>query len=199
MQMHSVETSAGTAICWAPSRIAWTMGLPLSRLRLMFSISTVASSTRMPTASASPPSVMMLMVSPSRLSTMIDVRIESGIETAMISVLRQLPRKSRIISRRQTGGDHRLADHAAHGRPHEDRLVGQRLDVELLAAASGSRAAACCADAAHDVQGGRAPGLQNGDERAAAAVQAHDVRLGREAVAHVGDVAQVDRSSCRPP
>ena len=28
---------------------------------------------------------------------MIEVRIESGIETAMISVLRQLPRKIRII------------------------------------------------------------------------------------------------------
>ena len=37
-----------------------------SRLRLMFSTSTVASSTRIPTASASPPSVMMLMVSPRR-------------------------------------------------------------------------------------------------------------------------------------
>ncbi len=64
----------------------------------MFSIVTVASSTRMPTASARPPKVMMLMVWPSKLSTMTEVRIDSGIDTAMISVLRQLPRKSRIIS-----------------------------------------------------------------------------------------------------
>ena len=64
----------------------------------MFSIVTVASSTRMPTASARPPSVMMLMVSPSKLSTMIEVRIDSGIEIAMMRVLRQLPRNSRIIS-----------------------------------------------------------------------------------------------------
>ena len=63
----------------------------------MFSMVTVASSTRIPTASARPPSVMMLMVSPSALRTMIDVRIESGMETAMISVLRQLPRNSRIM------------------------------------------------------------------------------------------------------
>jgi len=98
MQMQSVDTSAGTAICWAPSRMACTIGLPMSRLRLTFSISTVASSTRMPTARASPPSVMMLIVSPSRLSVMTEVRIESGMETAMISVLRQLPRKSRIIA-----------------------------------------------------------------------------------------------------
>ncbi len=41
---------------------------------------------------------MMLIVSPSALSTMIELRIDSGIETAMMSVLRQLPRKTRIIS-----------------------------------------------------------------------------------------------------
>ena len=58
---------------------------------------TVASSTRMPTASASPPSVMTLMVSCRKPSTITEVRIDSGIETAMISVLRQLPRKIRII------------------------------------------------------------------------------------------------------
>src|SRR6266511_1702012 len=60
MQIDSVETNAGVAICWAPSRIAWTRRLPSPRFRWMFSISTVASSTRMPTARASPPSVMTL-------------------------------------------------------------------------------------------------------------------------------------------
>ena len=64
----------------------------------MFSISTVASSTRMPTASASPPSVMMLMVSPSALSRMIETKIESGIEIEMTMVGRQSPRKSRIMA-----------------------------------------------------------------------------------------------------
>ena len=80
MQMHSVETNAGTAICGAPSRMACFISLPMPRLRSMFSISTVASSTRMPTASARPPSVMMLIVSPSALSTMIETKMESGIE-----------------------------------------------------------------------------------------------------------------------
>ena len=65
MQMHSVETNAGTAICCAPSRIARTIGFFCAMLRWMFSISTVASSTRMPTASAMPPSVMTLSVCPS--------------------------------------------------------------------------------------------------------------------------------------
>ena len=41
---------------------------------------------------------MMLMVWCRRLSTMIDVRIDNGIDTAMMSVLRQLPRKMAIMS-----------------------------------------------------------------------------------------------------
>ena len=39
----------------------------------------------------------MLMVSPSALSTSSDERMDRGIETAMIRVLRQLPRKTRIM------------------------------------------------------------------------------------------------------
>ncbi len=57
------------AICWAPSRIACRSGLPSARLRWMFSISTVASSTRMPTASARPPSVITLSEWPSANSS----------------------------------------------------------------------------------------------------------------------------------
>jgi hypothetical protein len=93
MQMHRVDTSAGTATWRAPSRIASLTGRPRSRFRLVFSISTVASSTRMPTAR-----VMRLMVSPRALRTMMDVRMDSGIDTAMMRVLRQLPRKSRIMA-----------------------------------------------------------------------------------------------------
>ena len=40
----------------------------------------------------------MLIVWPMKLSTMIEVRIDSGIDTAMMRVERQLPRNSRIIS-----------------------------------------------------------------------------------------------------
>ena len=59
---------------------------------------TVASSTRMPTASASPPSVMTLIVSPSSESAVSAARMASGIESVMIRVERQLPRNSRIIA-----------------------------------------------------------------------------------------------------
>src|SRR5271155_249742 len=80
MQMQSVATSAGTAISRAPFRMASSTGSPFSRCVLMLSIATVASSTRMPTASARPPRVMMLIVSPSNDSAMIEHRTESGIE-----------------------------------------------------------------------------------------------------------------------
>ena len=98
MQMHSSDTKAGVTICRAPSMIAVAMSLPISRCQLMFSMVTVASSTRMPTASARPPSVMTLIVSPSADRTAIEASTASGIDTVMISVERQLPRKSRIIS-----------------------------------------------------------------------------------------------------
>ena len=69
----------------------------MAMLRWVFSISTVASSTRMPTARARPPSVMMLRVSPNAASRAIEPRMASGIEVAMMIVERQLPRNSRII------------------------------------------------------------------------------------------------------
>src|SRR6202163_1821110 len=59
MQMHSSETKAGVTIWLAPSMIEVSTPLPCSRCQLMFSMVTVASSTRMPTASARPPNVMM--------------------------------------------------------------------------------------------------------------------------------------------
>jgi hypothetical protein len=65
--------------------------------RSMFSMVTVASSTRIPTASASPPSVIRLIVSPKALSTASEARTERGIEIATTMVLLHEPRKRRII------------------------------------------------------------------------------------------------------
>src|SRR5260370_1343983 len=90
MQIQSVDTRAGTAICAAPSKMASRWACPSSKYRSMFSIVTVASSTRIPTARANPPRVMMLMVSPRKLRVMTDVKMDSGMEMAMIKVLRQL-------------------------------------------------------------------------------------------------------------
>ena len=49
IQIHMVDTRAGTAICAAPSRIASNVGFPSARCRSIFSIVTVASSKRLKT------------------------------------------------------------------------------------------------------------------------------------------------------
>jgi hypothetical protein len=98
MQMHSVATNAGTPISPAPTMIASCSSSPLCKWRSMFSMVTIAWSTRIPTESARPPSVIRFSVSPIAFSIRIEARMESGMVSAMISVLRQLPRKSSTIS-----------------------------------------------------------------------------------------------------
>src|SRR3982074_737605 len=167
MQMQIVDTNAGIAIWSEPSRIAGARSLPCSRCQLMFSIATVASSTSMPTASARPPSVMMLMVSPSALSTMIELRIESGIDTAMITVLRQLPRKTRIIS-----AVRQAATSASRSTPEIEACQKRDNPRQRLF------------DVVDDVERRGVADLLNREQRGARAVDADDVGLWREAVAN---------------
>ncbi len=96
--MASVETSVGTAMPAEPCNVAWGRGMPSSvNNRCVFSIVTVESSTRMPTARARPPSVMVFSVSPRKKRTISDDRIASGIEIMTIKVERHEPRNSRIM------------------------------------------------------------------------------------------------------
>ena len=96
MQIASVATVSGWITSAEPSRIATISFLPCDRLRWMFSIVTVALSTSRPIASARPPSVIRLMLLPVRNNPMMPAKIDSGIEVATITVLRQLPRNTRI-------------------------------------------------------------------------------------------------------
>ena len=98
----------------------------------MFSIVTVASSTRMPTASARPPSVMMFSVSPIAASAMIEPRIDSGIDTAMITVERQLPRNSRIIRLVSAAAINAFDGDAVDRGAHEHRLVVDRHHLQRI-------------------------------------------------------------------
>jgi hypothetical protein len=59
---------------------------------------TVESSTRMPTARASPPSVIVLSVWPRKNRTTREASMESGIEIMTTRVDRHDPRNSRIIN-----------------------------------------------------------------------------------------------------
>jgi hypothetical protein len=69
---------------------------------MTFSMSTTASSTRPPMAMARPPSVIVLMDSPKWRNTTTVVRMDSGIATSAISVVRTLPRKSSRMAATQT-------------------------------------------------------------------------------------------------
>ena len=92
--------------------------------------------------------------------------------------------------RGQAGGDQRLDDDALHRRLDEHRLVEQRrhLDVGGQDRLHPRQDRAQVGD---DVERRRAAVLQHREQHAARAVLADDVGLRREAVAHVGDVAQV--------
>ena len=97
-RIHSRISNNGKAISMQASSIARRLGLFISRCWWMFSIVTVAWSTRMPMASARPLNVMMLIVCPRMLRMITETKIERGIETATIIVLRQLPKKTSIIN-----------------------------------------------------------------------------------------------------
>src|ERR1700756_3205410 len=98
IQIQSVETSAGNAIWAAPSRMASSIGFFSPMWRWTFSIVTVASSTNRPTASANPPRLIVLIVWPRALKTAMEAKMDNGIEIAMMIVLRQSPKKIRIMT-----------------------------------------------------------------------------------------------------
>ena len=122
---------------------------------------------------------------------MIEVRIDSGIETAMMMVLRQLPRNSRIIS-----AVRQAAMTASRTTPATAALT--KIDWSASGLIRSCGGSVCCtrgsmrADAVDHADRGRVAGLQDADQHAALAVLPHDVGLRREAVADGRDVAQID-------
>jgi len=56
---------------------------------------------------------------------------KSGMEIAMIRVLRQLPRNMRIISEVRSAAMPALANHALQRGPYEERLIELRCDDQL--------------------------------------------------------------------
>ena len=96
----SVKVVAMTArpISSAASIAAWYGFLPMPRWRMMFSISTIASSTRMPTTSESASSVTPLSVKPSSDIAQNAGMIESGSAVVATSVARQSRRNRNTTS-----------------------------------------------------------------------------------------------------
>ena len=67
---------------------------------------------------------------------MIDVRIESGMETAMIMVLSATAEEEQDHQAGERGGDDGLAHDSVDGGAHEERLVADGLDLEARRKAS---------------------------------------------------------------
>jgi hypothetical protein len=84
---ESMARSRGTITSRLPSSTARARGAPRPRCVWMFSIATVASSTRIPTASARPPSVMMLIVCPAPHRRTTAARSANGIVATTMSAL----------------------------------------------------------------------------------------------------------------
>jgi hypothetical protein len=131
MQIERVDTMAGVATCWAPSRMAVTMSLPMAMLRCTFSTSTVASSTSMPTARASPPRVIELMVCP------VDVQANNqrpswpgGCWWRQSEYCASCPVRASIIRAVRPAAVHRFANYnVGHTVTHKHRLVDQNFNV----------------------------------------------------------------------
>ena len=128
------------------------VGLPGAMCRWMFSMATVASSTRMPTASASPPSVIRLIVSPRALRAMaMETSTDSGIETAMI--VSGDPRVGRRTARR-------MAVDALQARPQMHVRAWREVGPAFFPTRLGMATQAGLVSVAHDVRLDRPVGIE---------------------------------------
>ena len=98
-QVVSVDASIAPATSDAPTAAASSGVQPVSsRLRTMFSSTTMALSTIIPTPSASPPKVIWFRVRPPKYSSAKQAMIEIGMDTPMMAVLVRLRRNRYRIS-----------------------------------------------------------------------------------------------------
>jgi hypothetical protein len=91
---HNIAISNGSATSFPESATERAIGLPRAGCVWMFSIATVAMSTRMPMARANPPSVMMFTVWPVSHSATTPPINASGMFSTTTSALRQSRRNN---------------------------------------------------------------------------------------------------------
>ena len=107
-------------------------GVPIGlscRCRTMFSVITTASSITRPIAIAIAPSVIRLNVCPTRDMTNTVIAIVSGIDDALIAVMRAWRRKMQQHDHREHRADEHRVAHRRHRVAHERRLIVHRLET----------------------------------------------------------------------
>ena len=192
MQIASVETNAGMAICAAPSRIARRSGLFMPKLRWTFSSlhgGVVHEDADRQRHAAQRHGVERLAQCPQD-----DDRREDRQRDRDGDDERASPRaeEQQDHQRRQPGRDRPFLEHALDGRPDEDRLIEEQVHLQLgrqLGLDAGQRRA----DRWTTLRRGGAFALEDGHQHGPAAVAADDVGLHHVAHAHVGHVLDVDR------
>ena len=96
-KMHIMASRQGTAVSTVPCQTACATDDAAGMRAWMFSTTTTASSTKMPTASANPPSVMMLTVCRASHSATSDAIRASGMVITTTVTLRQSRKNSSTI------------------------------------------------------------------------------------------------------
>src|SRR6266536_3081237 len=158
----------------------------------MFSMATVASSTRMPTASARPPSVMTLMVWPAPHNAITAASSAKGMVTTTMPALRQSRRKTSTINSRQKCSEPRLTKHGLERRRDVARLIqfiahldvvrNQRLETTEVRL-----------DLAHHAQCRRVRALRHRNVDGAPAIHQGVRRRNVSTIGDAADVADRDR------
>ena len=87
--------------------------------------------------------------------------------------------------------DHALECHTGDGAAHEDRLIAEQPDLQVIRQGV-ANFSDLLLDAVDDVERRHRPGLQHHHEHRATAIDVDNVGLRRIAVAHLSDVADVD-------
>ena len=123
-----VDVVTGTISSCTASRMARARSGVKPRWRTMFSVITTASSITRPMAIAIAPSVIRLNVCPTSDMTNTVMASVSGIDAALMAVMRQLAQEEKRMITASDGADQHRVAHRRHGVAHERRLVVHRLE-----------------------------------------------------------------------
>src|SRR5258705_4143732 len=131
-RIQSMATNRGSVVSAVASLAARARLRPLARRVWMFSMATVASSTRMPTANANPPKVMMLIVWPDTQSAVTDARIASGMFKDHDERTAPVPQKQQHHKAREHRAESAFDEQALDGARHVGGLVKLVTDLNIV-------------------------------------------------------------------
>src|SRR5258705_11836636 len=131
-RIQSMATNRGSVVSAVASLAARARLRPSARRVWMFSMVTVASSTRMPTANANPPKVMMLIVWPDTQTAVTAARIASGMFKDHDERTAPVPQKQQHHKAREHRAESTFDEQALDGARHVGGLVELVTDLNIV-------------------------------------------------------------------